>query len=114
MPTSRFDAIMSNVGIPALLTAFGITATHVNADGDEVAVTIILEQQQDPLALAEPWPQRQWTVQVAKSVNPKPGDTFTIAGDVTDDDPYPDDTVWQADTVINDDGYLVTLAVRKL
>lgn len=114
MPTSAADRIWQTAGVPALLRAFGIPALHTNAAGDEVDVTIILEQQQDPLALAEPWPQRQWTAQVAKSVAVAPGDTFTIAGDVTEDDPYPDETVWQVDTILNDDGILITCAVRKL
>jgi hypothetical protein len=97
-----------------LLTTFGRPARHENADGDEAEVQIILEQQQDPLALTDPWPQRQWTIQVSKQIGAKPKDTFTIPGEATDDDPFPDDEVWQADTVIDDDGFFITFAVRRL
>lgn len=41
MPESFFDAIMRDTAIPALETVFGVAATHTNADGDEIAVTII-------------------------------------------------------------------------
>lgn len=114
MPTSAADLIWQTTGVPALLRVFGIPATHINASGDETAVTIILSQQYDPLVLSEPWPQRQWTIQAAKSVVIAPGETFVVAGDVTDDDPYPDETVWQVDTILNDDGIMPTYAVRKL
>lgn len=114
MPTSAFADLMTNAAIPALLSVFGIPATHINSEGDEVEVTIILEQQHDPLLLSEPWPQRQWTIQVAKATAAVPGDTFVLAGTVTDEDPYPDDITWQADTLLNDDGYFMTFTARKV
>lgn len=113
MPASRADTIWATTGVPALLAAFGVPATRVNADADESAITVILEQRQDALLLTDPWPQRQWTITVAKSVAPAPGDSFVIAGDATDDDPYPDDMTWRADAVLSDDGITVTLAVRR-
>lgn len=113
MPASRFDGIMSNIGIPALLKNFGIAATHTNADGDESAVTIILETQAVSVGEFGERMEPQTTVQAAKSTGAVVNDTFTVAGTVTDDDPYPDDVVWTAVQLLSDDGYLRTFAVRS-
>lgn len=113
MPTSRFDSIMLNVGIPALLQTFGRAATHTSNDGDEAALTVIFETGLAPVGEYGERMEPRWTAEVAKSAGVQVGDTLAHAGTATDDDPYPDDVVWTTTQVISDDGYTVKFAVRS-
>lgn len=113
MPTSALDAIMSNTGIPALLKQFGIPATHTNAEQDEIAVTIILETQAVPVGEYGERMEPQTTIQIPTASGAVVGDTFTVAGTETADDPYPDDVVWTAAQLLSDDGYFQVFAVRQ-
>jgi hypothetical protein len=113
MPDSLVDRIMRQTAIPALLTQFGIPATHVNRDGDETVVTVILGTE---LAAVGDYGERmepRTTLQLPTTSGAQVGDQFHIAGDVTDDDPFPDDGVWSAVQLIADDGYFRTFAVRS-
>lgn len=113
MPTSRFNSIMQSTGIPVLLRTFGIAATHTNADGDEVAVTVILRQQTVAVGEYGERAELQWTLQLPSASNARVGQTFSIENDATDDDPYPDPTVWITTQLIDDDGLLRRFAVRS-
>ena len=113
MPASAFDTIMTQTGIPALLRVFGIPATHTNAAQDETAVTIILKTQAVHVGEFGERMEPQTTIQIAASTGAVVGDTFTVDGTVTDDDPYPDDVIWTAVQLLSDDGYLRTFAVRS-
>ena len=113
MPTSVFDAVMRDVGIPVFEEVFGVPATHTNADGDEVTITAILETELAPVGEYGERMEPRWTAEVAKSAGVQVGDTLAHAGTATDDDPYPDDVVWTTTQVISDDGYTVKFAVRS-
>ena len=113
MPESLFDAIMNTVGVPTLLAQFGVPVTHTNGDGDEATIQAILESALVAVGEYGERMEPQTTVTVAKSAGAAVGHTFSHAGEVTDDDPYPDDVVWTAAQAMSDDGYLVQFAVRK-
>lgn len=112
MPESLFDAVMRASGIPALETAFGVPMTHINDEGDEVAVTGILETAMVPVGDFGERMEPRTTITVAKSAAVAVGDTLSYAGEVTDEDPLPDDVVWTMAQIIEDDSYLVRFAVR--
>jgi len=95
-----------------LLQTFGREVRHEGAE--DTLIFAVIREAQDALALSDPFPQRQWTAQVAKSAGVAPGDTLTHAGVVTADDPDPDDVVWRAEEVLSDDGFVVTLAIRQV
>lgn len=113
MPTSAFDTIMTQTGVPALLRVLGVPATHTNSDGDDVAVTVILKTGTVAVGEFGERLEYQTTLQLASSAGARVGDVFTLDGTVTTDDPYPDDIVWTAVQLLNDDGYLRTFAVRS-
>lgn len=113
MPVSVFDEAMRDVGIPILSDVFGVPALHTNADGDEVAVTVIFSQQVVPVGEFGERAESQMTLDIPSSSGARVGQTFAVSGDVTDDDPYPDDVVWTATQLLNDDGYFRTFAVRS-
>lgn len=104
---------MTGRGIPALLRVMGIPATHTNAALDETAVTIILKTEAVPVGEIGEHMEPQTTVQIAASSGAAVGDTFTVAGTVTADDPYPDDVVWTAVQLLSGDGYLRVFAVQS-
>lgn len=95
-----------------LATAFGVVAVHTRGDGDEASVRIILGA--DVVAVGEfgERMEAQTTAQVPAASGAKVGDTFTVAGIATDEDPYPDDAVWIAAQLLSDDGYMRAFAVR--
>lgn len=113
MPTSVLDRIMTQAGVPAILRFKGIPATHTNREQDETAATIILKTQ--AVATGEIGERReaQTTVEIPAASGAVVGDTFTVAGTVTADDPYPDDIVWTAAQLLSDDGYFRKFAVRS-
>jgi len=113
MPDSLFDVIMRDSGIPAFQAVFGIPVTHTNADGDEVTITAMLDTEVAPVGEYGERMEARWTAEVAKSASAQVGDTLSHAGEVTDDDPYPDDVVLTLAQVIADDGYTVRFAVRS-
>lgn len=117
MPTSTFDDLMTEVAIPAIQDVFGIAAVHTNSDGDEADVTIVLDLDLEPvgeyLILGERMEAR-YTVEVPKSYAVAVGDTFTVENEATSDDPYPDDTIWEAVQLLRDDGLLQRFAVRDV
>lgn len=112
---SQFADLMQTVAVPTLLRVFGDPVTHTNGDGDEALIQAAINQQTDALSLTDAgaWPQTEWTAQVAKTAGVARGETLTQAGTVTADDPYPDDVVWRVGDIINDDGFIVTLAIRR-
>jgi len=111
MPDSLFDAIMAESTIPALETVFGIPATHTNADGDETALTVMLQMELAPTGDFGERMEERKTLELAKSHGAAIGDTFSIENAATDDDPLPDPTVWRATQLMADDGYLQKFAV---
>ncbi len=113
MPESLFDVIMRDSGIPAFQAVFGIPALHTNADGDEVPVTVLFSQQIVPVGEFGERAELQMTLDIPVSSGARVGQTFAVAGTVTDDDPYPDDVVWTATQLLADDGYFRTFAVRN-
>lgn len=113
MPTSALDRIMTQTGVPALLRVLGVPATHTNSDGDDVAVTVILKTGTVAVGEFGERMEAQTTVQIPASSGALVGDTFTVDGTVTADDPYPDDVVWTAAQLLSDDGYFRKFAVRS-
>ena len=113
MPASAFDGIMTQSGIPALLRILGIPAVHTTADLDDVAVTIILKTEAAPVGEYGERMEPRTTVQIPSASGAVVGDSFTVAGDPTEDDPEPDDVVWTAVQLLSDDGYLRRFAVRS-
>ncbi len=113
MLDSLFDGIMRDTAIPALESVFGIAAVHANAEGDDVAVTILLGRE---LAAVGEYGERmemRETLEISAESGAVVGQTFTVAGDVTDDDPFPDDVVYTATQLLADDGYMRKFAVIK-
>jgi hypothetical protein len=88
--------------VRAALGVFGQPAEHTNGDGEVLPVTVILEQSLDAAGLADPWAKRQWTLTVPSSLAAVSGDSFTLGADT-----------WVVDGVVEDDGYLARLAVRR-
>ena len=113
MPTSLFEDVMRDTGIPIISEVFGGPALHTNSDGDEGPVTVLFGQQIVPVGEFGERAELQMTLAIAASSGARVGQTFAVAGDVTDDDPYPDDVVWIAAQLLNDDGYFRTFAVRS-
>ena len=113
MPESLFDTIMRDSGIPAFQAVFGIPALHTNSDGDEVTVTVLFSQQIVPVGEFGERAELQRTLEIPVASGAQVGQTFAVAGTVTDDDPYPDDVIWTATQLLNDDGYFRTFAVRS-
>lgn len=111
MPASLFDDIMTESAIPAIEEVFGIAATHTNADSDELAVTVMLQRELLPTGEFGERMEERMTLELAKSHGAAIGDTFAIANDATDDDPDPDQTIWQATQLLTDDGYMQKFAV---
>lgn len=97
-----------------MLRVYGIPATHITMDGDEVNVTVILDTATETVGEYGERKEQRWTLEIATSSNAVVGDTFTVAGTVTEDDPYPDEVVWTAAQIINDDGYTRKFAVRQV
>jgi len=95
-----------------LMTEFGREATHTNDRGDEVVIPVVVRTEYAPVDFVERMEPRT-TITVAKSAGVAVGDTLSYAGTVTDDDPYPDDVVWTATQILEDNGYRVRLAVRR-
>ena len=110
---STFADLMTGVAVPALEDVFGDPMTHTNDEGDEVTVTGILETSYGPVGEFGERMEARTTISVAKSAAVAVGDTLHYAGEVTDDDPYPDDVVWTTAQIMEDDGYLVRFAVRQ-
>lgn len=113
MTDSLFDGIMRDAAIPALESVFGIAAIHANAEGDDVAVTILLGRE---LAAVGEYGERmemRETLEISAESGAVVGQTFTVAGDVTTDDPFPDDVVYTATQLLADDGYMRKFAVIK-
>lgn len=92
---------------------FGIPVVHMNTVNDEVTITAMMETELAPVGEFGERMEPRWTAEVAKSAGVQVGDTLTVAGTVTEDDPYPDDVVWTTTQVISDDGYTVKFAVRS-
>ena len=113
MPASAFDTIMTQTGVPALLRVMGIPATHTNSEQDEIAVTIILKTQTVAVGEYGERMEPQTTIQIPTASGAAVGNTFTIDGTVTEDDPDPDEVVWTAVQLLSDDGYLRKFAVRS-
>lgn len=113
MPASLFDDVMRDTGIPIISEVFGVPALHTNADGDEVPVTVLFGQQIVPVGEFGERAELQRTLDIPVASEARVGQTFAVAGDVTEDDPYPDDVVWTATQLLNDDGYFRTFAVRS-
>lgn len=95
-----------------LSTAFGRTAVHTHA-GEDAEVRIVVESALIAVGDFGERMEMQTTITVQKSAGVHIGDTFTLPGDVTADDPYPDDVVWTVAQLISDDGYLQVYAVRS-
>jgi hypothetical protein len=113
MPDSLFDSIMRDSAIPALEEVFGVAAVHENADGDEVAVTIMLGQELAAVGEFGERMEMRETLEISAESGALVGQTFTVAGDVTADDPVPDDIVYTATQLLADDGYFRKFAVLK-
>jgi hypothetical protein len=109
---SAFDAIMMQTATPALLRVFGIPAVHTTLAGDESNVTILFAEQSVAIGEYGERLEQQPTIQISTASGAGVGDTFTVAGDVTEDEPTPDDVVWKAASLISDDRYFRTFAVR--
>lgn len=113
MPISLFDEVMRDVGIPVFEEVFGVPALHTNSDGDEVAVIVLFSQQVVPVGEFGERAELQTTLDIPVASGAQVGQTFAVAGTATDDDPYPDDVIWTATQLLNDDGYFRTFAVRS-
>lgn len=113
MPFSLFDEVMRDVGIPVFSEVFGVPAIHTNADGDEVPVTVQFSQQIVPVGEFGERAELQTTLAIPASSGARVGQTFTVENDATEDDPYPDPTVWTATQLLSDDGYFRTFALRN-
>ena len=111
MAESLFDSIMTESAIPAIETVFGIAAMHTNSDGDEVAVTVMLQMELAPTGEFGERMEERMTLELAKSHGAAIGNTFSIENDATTDDPSPDPTIWQTTQLLTDDGYLQKFAV---
>jgi hypothetical protein len=111
MAESLFDTIMTDSAIPAIEAVFGIAATHTNADGDEIAVTVMMQMELAPTGEFGERMEERMTLELAKSHGATIGDTFSIANDATTDDPNPDPTIWQITQLLTDDGYLQKFTV---
>ena len=109
---SAFDSIMMQTATPALLRVFGIPAVHTTREGDESNVTILFAEQSVAIGEYGERIEQQPTIQISTASGARVGDTFTVAGEVTDDEPTPDDVVWKAASLISDDRYFRTFAVR--
>ncbi len=111
MAESLFDTIMTDSAIPAIETVFGITATHTNADGDEIAVTIILQSELVPTGEFGERMEMRYTIELDKALAASIGDTFSVENDPTDEDADPDPTIWKTTQLLADDGYLQKFSV---
>ncbi|HOX59648.1 MAG TPA: hypothetical protein PLC99_22430 [Verrucomicrobiota bacterium] len=109
---SRLDAIMTQQGVPALLRVVGDAAVHTHA-GDDFAVQIIFRKETDLMGEFGGYAESLTTVQIPSQSGAVVGDTFTVPGVVTEDDPYPDDVIWTAVQLLSDNGYLRKFAVRS-
>jgi hypothetical protein len=96
-----------------LLTTFGRPARHENADGDEAAVLIVLDTQAVAVGNFGERMEPQTTIEVTAASGASVGDTFYLPGEVTTDDPFPDEVVWTAAQLLSDDGYTRRFAVRN-
>ncbi|MCP5197660.1 MAG: hypothetical protein H6974_12890 [Gammaproteobacteria bacterium] len=111
---SKLDTIMANRGIPAILRWRGIPATHtIAATGDEIAVTVIVQVEAVPVGEYGERMEMQTTLQIPASSGAVVGDTFTVDGTATEDDPYPDDVIWKAVQLLSDDGTFRKFVVQK-
>jgi hypothetical protein len=113
MPDSLFDGIMAESLIPALETVFGIPATHTDAEGDEVAVTVMLGRELSPVGEYGERMEMRETLEIAANSGAVVGQTFAVAVAPTEDDPDPDDAIYTATQLLADDGYLRKFAVLK-
>ena len=111
MPASFFDTIMRDTAIPALENVFGISATHTNSYGDEIAVTIILQSELVPTGEFGERMEMRYTIELDKALAASIGDTFSVENDPTDEDANPDPTIWKTTQLLADDGYLQKFAV---
>jgi hypothetical protein len=111
----NLDLVATFKGVAVdLLATFGRPVTHTNSDGDEATVQAVIETRLEPVG---DWGERmetRTTIQVLKTSGVAVNDTFSEAGTVTADDPYPDDVVWQAVQALADDGYVLTFAARPV
>lgn len=97
-----------------LLTVWGAEALHTAvATSDESTVRIVLETELVAVGEVGERMEPRPTLEVLASTGAVVGDTFTVAGTVTVDDPLPDDVVWTAVQLISDDGYTRKFAVRN-
>ena len=114
MPTSLFDDIMTESAIPALETVFGVAAVHANDDGEDVAVTVLMQTELVPTGEYGERMELRMTIELAKSHAAIIGDEFSIENDPTDDDPTPSPTVWKTTQLLSDDGYMQKFAVIEV
>lgn len=83
-----------------LLQAFGREVRH-GSNGP--LIFAVIREVQDAIDLGDPFPQRHWTARVAKSTGVAPGNTLMDGADT-----------WRIEGILNDDGFVVTLAIRKV
>ncbi|HSA47772.1 MAG TPA: hypothetical protein P5552_14915, partial [Candidatus Competibacteraceae bacterium] len=83
MAESLFDTIMTDSAISAIEAVFGIAATHTNADGDEVAVTVMLQRELLPTGEFGERMEMRYTIELDKALAASIGDTFSVENDPT-------------------------------
>lgn len=108
---SAFDSIMMQTVTPPCCGCSGFLRFTTRA-GDESNVTILFAEQSVAIGEYGERIEQQPTIQISTASGAGVGDTFTVAGDVTEDEPTPDDVVWKAASLISDDRYFRTFAVR--
>ncbi|MBV5311539.1 hypothetical protein [Chromatium okenii] len=110
--SSQFDTL-AGIAIPALLDVFGRPAVHLNSDGDELNVIVMLASEVTPFGSYGERAETRWSLEINSASAAKIGDFFTLETDPTPDDPAPDPTVWQATQLLADDGLLLKFSIRK-
>lgn len=111
---SKLDTIMSRIFVPKVLDFDGIPATHtIVATGDEVAATVIVKSAAVPVGEYGERMEMQTALQIPSSSGAVVGDTFTVDGTATPDDPYPDDVIWKTVQLLSDDGTFRKFVVQK-
>lgn len=108
---SKFEKLARVAMMPTLFDQFGIDAQWTNSDGDEVTVAVILGKEVDPVGGWGDLAESRHTLDIDASMGAKIGDTFSVENDPTDDDAFPDPTVWTARQLISDDGLIAKFAV---
>lgn len=96
-----------------LLQIFGRAMTRTDAEGNETAVQAVLAESTEGFGDFGERRGQQWTLELPSSSGAAVGDTFTFPGTPTADDPYPDEEVWMAVQLIDDDGFSRKFSVRR-